>query len=541
MRKENIDVDMKNFPYEEGETKDTTSIEVGKEEMGQEKDIEVAFLDGKWETVDTASMRVGEILSQEATQIKLSQGDSVSFKEKIEIGGAVERIIKPLVEMALFNEQQKKLDNIYEFLTETIDPFLKKYQQDMAELFEAKKLTLEEEKFDYEEMAGKTDKAYAFLLEQINEVNQLIQKSPVRILDQYMEQLVRMERQQSDLCLFRVIFSHDSSGVISALKGALGEVVMSPEEERSEVYEMYKDVVASGISSFPTLLKNIIALSKNPEFEEFSAKTLIDEEFELLRTRAGIKKIKLVLNIDEKIKIYSDKIFLRQIIRNLVNNSIKFQEGGEIKISLQEGQDGGPELSIEDEGIGMDKDILAEAKKMFNRGDIVPLGSRLGTRKEEGTGNGLMGICYISRKIFIEEGEISSTNETDSFESGTGTMIKLLLLNKGKVKELQTEEEQEIIDIAKERIKEKQFGQFTCIKTSQGDPLFSKASHPEAFTFALGNYDLSPEGKLPSDLSLEEEKLIVKLMFPEEENIRDIDARFLEKIKTKDLVTKEDA
>lgn len=76
------------------------------------------------------------------------------------------------------------------------------------------------------------------------------------------------------------------------------------------------------------------------------------------------------------------------IIRNILNNALKFtEEGGSIRIgaSLQEDR---VYVTIKDSGIGMDEETL---KNLFSLVDARHK-SRSGTRKESGTGLGLI-LC----------------------------------------------------------------------------------------------------------------------------------------------------
>lgn len=82
------------------------------------------------------------------------------------------------------------------------------------------------------------------------------------------------------------------------------------------------------------------------------------------------KKIKLICNIDEQIPKYivSDKNRVRQILLNLVGNSIKFTNRGFVKVLInREGVAGNqgkwiPKISVIDTGIGIKE---KDKKKLF--------------------------------------------------------------------------------------------------------------------------------------------------------------------------------
>ena len=82
--------------------------------------------------------------------------------------------------------------------------------------------------------------------------------------------------------------------------------------------------------------------------------------------------------------LFADERRIKQILLNLVSNSVKFtEENGSVKIKYYMAEDGRPTLSVCDTGIGMTDDELALALSQFGQVD----GGL--NRKNEGTGLGL--------------------------------------------------------------------------------------------------------------------------------------------------------
>ncbi|MBU0559945.1 MAG: tetratricopeptide repeat-containing sensor histidine kinase [Bacteroidetes bacterium] len=121
----------------------------------------------------------------------------------------------------------------------------------------------------------------------------------------------------------------------------------------------------------------------------------------LLEPSAKEKEIEIkVDNCAEN--VWTDKNMLNTVIRNLVNNAIKFTgKGGEITISCRAYKDS-KIISIKDTGVGIKKESIAD---LFR---IDKSTSTLGTENETGTGLGLP-IC----KEFVDKcgGEISVESE----------------------------------------------------------------------------------------------------------------------------------
>ncbi|MBN1251153.1 MAG: ATP-binding protein [Bacteroidales bacterium] len=91
-------------------------------------------------------------------------------------------------------------------------------------------------------------------------------------------------------------------------------------------------------------------------------------------------------------KIYADRNMIITVLRNLIQNAIKYSnQNGRIDIQLNENQDY-LEIGISDTGIGISEDIKNKLFSIDNK-KIVR-----GTANEEGSGLGLV-LC----KEFIEK------------------------------------------------------------------------------------------------------------------------------------------
>jgi len=108
-----------------------------------------------------------------------------------------------------------------------------------------------------------------------------------------------------------------------------------------------------------------------------------------------------------KIHVYMDPEQLHIIINNLFNNAIKYTAtGGFVDVEYSQNEKSAF-LSIEDNGIGMDKDTLANLEGELNERSF----SRKGTDKEIGTGLGMLlvkqflAFNHASMEIKSEEGK----------------------------------------------------------------------------------------------------------------------------------------
>jgi len=135
----------------------------------------------------------------------------------------------------------------------------------------------------------------------------------------------------------------------------------------------------------------------------------------MLRTRA--QKAELLISVDvaaPDIAVRGDPRRLKQILINLVNNSIKFtRPGGHIIVRAYVNGDGAPVLEVEDSGIGISKEDQQVIFDAFIRVDSAFVSDR------EGTG---LGLPLVHALTDLHGGHIKLESEV-----GQGTKIAVIL------------------------------------------------------------------------------------------------------------------
>ncbi|MDP3880839.1 MAG: HAMP domain-containing sensor histidine kinase [bacterium] len=114
----------------------------------------------------------------------------------------------------------------------------------------------------------------------------------------------------------------------------------------------------------------------------------------------------------KKLPLKIDQIKMRQVIENLLENSLKYTESGSIKIALEE-EEKSVLLKIEDTGLGISKDIIHTLFEQFHRAPGE-------AKKIKGTGLGL----YIAKQIVkAHHGEIWA--ESDGEGKGSRFYVRI--------------------------------------------------------------------------------------------------------------------
>lgn len=195
---------------------------------------------------------------------------------------------------------------------------------------------------------------------------------------------------------FFAIIAHDLKNPFANLIGA-SELLGSDSKFEPDTVKRLGKVINSSARRGFNLLQNLLdwsrsqtgAISYNPT--KIILNDLIYDCWDYVKAASSAKNQKVNFLISENIEITADVNMLNTVIRNLMQNAIKFtHEKGIIKIQAKKGHKN-ILVSVADNGIGISRENL---KKLFR---IDVKFSQPGTSNETGTGLGLL-LC----KEFVE-------------------------------------------------------------------------------------------------------------------------------------------
>ncbi|HXF76321.1 MAG TPA: ATP-binding protein [Methylomirabilota bacterium] len=242
----------------------------------------------------------------------------------------------------------------------------------------------------------------------------------VQLLEQTRAQAAELEKSNKIKDEFLGVMSHELRTPLNiimnyseALKmGAFGAI--NPEQEKGT------DKIRAQASHLLSLINGILEVTKL----ESGLEIVQSEPFDFADFMAEIKSdYMLPLEKDLDLKwscpahlpvISSDRIKLKQILMNLINNAIKFTDHGQVTVSARVSPDGSAlELSVADTGPGIPAQLLPSVFEKFRQIDSAT------TRNYSGAGLGL----YIV-KNFVEL--LAGTIEVESkVGEGTAFMVRL--------------------------------------------------------------------------------------------------------------------
>jgi signal transduction histidine kinase len=220
---------------------------------------------------------------------------------------------------------------------------------------------------------------------------------------------------------FFSIIAHDLRNPFHSILGFSDILVRDYANIEDEKKKEFIGLILESSQHAHNLLENLLQWSRtqsdtikfNPS--EFSLLQVIEANLHILRASIENKSITFTSEIDASARIYADKNMTDTVIRNLLNNAIKYTPaGGKISVTCK---DEGKFLavSVSDTGIGISPE---DQKKLFH---LEEFHTTQGTEGEAGTGLGLI-ICHD----FIQRhgGEISVTSKPGKGTTFTFTLPK---------------------------------------------------------------------------------------------------------------------
>ena len=210
--------------------------------------------------------------------------------------------------------------------------------------------------------------------------------------------------------------AHMSHEIRTPINGVLGLNSLLMKTDLNEEQHYYSELIHKSAASLLEIINDILDISKiesgkmSLETRPFRLVKFLSETLEIMGIQAKQKNLELRVNLGAlPDTVRGDSKHLGQIIRNLVNNALKFTKEGHIEVMAEELERSDDKVKIQfiirDTGIGIPKDKLDSIFSSFEQA------SSSISRQYGGTG---LGLSICKKLIEMMNGQIAVDSTQDS-------------------------------------------------------------------------------------------------------------------------------
>jgi two-component system, OmpR family, phosphate regulon sensor histidine kinase PhoR len=210
--------------------------------------------------------------------------------------------------------------------------------------------------------------------------------------------------------------SHELRTPLAAIKSVLETLEAGALEERETALDFLHRADAE-VDRLVQMVEELLELSRIESGELAMAREPVDvgiavqSAVDRLRPQARRAGIELALDVGELPRVSGDRVSLERAVVNLINNAIKFTpEGGAVRIAAHR-EDGGVNIAVSDNGVGIEPNDLPRVFERFYKADRA--------RRAGGTG---LGLAVVKHTAEAHGGHVTAESRL-----GEGSVFRIWL------------------------------------------------------------------------------------------------------------------
>lgn len=239
--------------------------------------------------------------------------------------------------------------------------------------------------------------------------------------NQYETALIAARNEAENYSAMQEVFlanmSHEVRTPMNAISGFTEQLQHTTLNNQQQTYV---DIVRKSVKHLLVIIDDILDYSKlkagklRIESINFSPETLVSDVITLMSNQADKKQLHLKFSFEKKLPdaLMGDPVRLKQVLINIIGNSIKFTSTGGVKLHAKYAS-GNLQLTITDTGIGIEKDNIKRIFEAFEQANTST------TRVYGGSG---LGLAITKKLVELMNGTIHFSSELNK---GTTVQINL--------------------------------------------------------------------------------------------------------------------
>ena len=211
------------------------------------------------------------------------------------------------------------------------------------------------------------------------------------------EKNIRLAELQEMRSEFVANVSHELKTPLTSIRGFV-ETLRNGHITDMAIQERFLEIIDIEVERLHQLINDILELSEiegmesERELQNFDLSTLLDDVATLLDDKATERNISIIVEDCEKLPVLASKYRIKQILINLVDNAIKYNNnGGSVYIQATREPDRMIAIRVKDTGEGIAPEHAARVFERFYRVD------KSHSRQMGGTGLGLSIVKHIAQ------------------------------------------------------------------------------------------------------------------------------------------------